>query len=101
MVRIGKDIYEERVVVGIGSLELDRPLRMDHPVGTPVIRIPHDRFRASRQPQQFSMDADDSEDDDLTSSRSRTTKAKKFEYKTPKLPPLPSCLLYTSDAADE
>ena len=43
------EIYEERLVMGFGSLELDRPIMLDHPAGTPVVQMSRERPRAGRQ----------------------------------------------------
>ena len=66
IVRIGSEIYEERMIMGFGSLELDRPIMLDHPAGTPVVQMTHERPRAARQAEQFAIHSDNEGDDDST-----------------------------------
>ena len=83
IVRIGSEVYEERMIVSFGSLGLDRPTLLDHPTGTPVVQTTRVRSRIPilerRSTEQFDIHSDGDDDDGSTLSKSAV--GRKFEYR--------------------
>lgn len=93
MIRIGSEVFEERIVTGIGSLLIDRPTNLIHLQGAPVVGIGMATAAQQREalgrvgPELHSMASRDSDSDPSTIGAKRRGK---FEYKTSKLLPLPT-----------
>ena len=72
-IRVGDRYPEERKVIGIGSLLLNRPLEFHHPVGAPVIRLrPTAPDSVASEPSRHVIHSDGSDasqaDDESTDS---------------------------------
>ena len=90
---MGDRYAEERVVIGIGSLLLDRPLEFHHPVGTPVTRLrPRAPDSVMSEPSRYAIHSDGSDasqaDDEDHDSDNVGKRGGKVQYKTPTVPAL-------------